>query len=87
MIITKVKAIGVCGQMHGIVFWNEHFIQNVWDNGFMVTETEKYVSNLYTWQDARIDHQFLADLPKPRSHLKAYSGYGCNTIFWLKQNQ
>jgi len=81
----KVKAIGVCGQMHGIVFWDQQFINNFW-NSELTTETQKFVSNLYTWQDARIDHQFLTKLPKPYSHLKAYSGYGCNTIFWLKEN-
>lgn len=71
--------------MHGIVFWNEQFIQNFWDGEF--TKYQNMVSNLYTWQDARADHQFLAKLAKPRSHLEAYSGYGCNTIFWLKENQ
>lgn len=72
--------------MHGIVFWNEQFVQNFWDSGFP-SKTDKFVSNLYTWQDARTDFQFLGKLPKPHSHLKAYSGYGCNTIFWLKENQ
>lgn len=81
----KVKGIGVCGQMHGIVFWNEQFVQNFWNSES--TKTHMLVSNLYTWQDARTDHQFLIKLPKPHSHLKAYSGYGCNTIFWLKENQ
>ncbi|KAE9540071.1 hypothetical protein AGLY_005323 [Aphis glycines] len=85
-IMEKVKAIGICGQMHGIVFWDEQFVQTFWDNEF-TNETKKLVSNLYTWQDARTDLKFLTKLPKPRSHLKAYSGYGCNTIFWLKENQ
>lgn len=83
---NKVKAIGVCGQMHGIVFWDEQLIQHFWYDEF-TTDTKKFVSNLYTWQDARTDDQFLAKLPKPRSHLKAYTGYGCNTIFWLHENQ
>jgi len=72
--------------MHGIVFWDEKFVHNFWDSEF-TSKTDKFVSNLYTWQDARTDFQFLAKLPKPHSHLKAYSGYGCNTIFWLKENQ
>lgn len=82
----KVKGIGVCGQMHGVVFWKKQFVQNFW-NGELTTESQKLVSNLYTWQDARVDNQFLTKLPKPHSHLKAFSGYGCNTIFWLKENQ
>ncbi|XP_001952623.3 sedoheptulokinase isoform X1 [Acyrthosiphon pisum] len=85
-IMEKVKAIGICGQMHGIVFWDEKFVLNFWDSEF-ISKTDTFVSNLYTWQDARTDFQFLAKLPKPHSHLKAYSGYGCNTIFWLKENQ
>jgi len=72
--------------MHGIVFWDEKFIHDFWENEF-TSKTNKFVSNLYTWQDARTDFQFLAELPKPNSHLKTYSGYGCNTIFWLKENQ
>ena len=72
--------------MHGIVFWDEKFVLNFWDSEF-ISKTDTFVSNLYTWQDARTDFQFLAKLPKPHSHLKAYSGYGCNTIFWLKENQ
>jgi len=72
--------------MHGIVFWDEKFVHNFWDSEF-TSKTDKFVSNLYTWQDARTDFQFLSKLPKPHSHLKAYSGYGCNTIFWLKENQ
>lgn len=72
--------------MHGIVFWNEQLIHNFWDSDCSF-KTRELVSNLYTWQDARADQEFLTKLPKPRSHLKAHSGYGCNTIFWLKENQ
>lgn len=72
--------------MHGIVFWNEQFIQQFWDNGFQF-EAQQFVSNLYTWQDKRIDLTFLDKLPQPHSHLKAYAGYGCVTTLWLKENQ
>lgn len=72
--------------MHGIVFWNEQFIQQSWDNGFEF-KAQEFVSNLYTWQDKRTDLKFLDKLPKPNSHLKTYSGYGCITALWLKDNQ
>ena len=45
------------------------------------------VSSLYTWQDSRCDPNFLATLPTPKSHLQAFSGYGCNTIFWFARNR
>lgn len=74
--------------MHGIVFWNEQYIQHFWDSKFKFKiETRNLVSHLYTWQDARTDFQFLTKLPKPCSHLKVNPGYGCTTIFWLKENQ
>lgn len=71
--------------MHGVVFWDERFVQQFWSHEFSI-ETQKLVSNLYTWQDARTDLEFLIKLPTPRSHLKAHAGYGCNTIFWVKKN-
>lgn len=84
--LDKVKAIGVCGQMHGIVFWDEQFTQQFWNNGYEF-EGQQFVSNLYTWQDKRTDSTFLEKLPKPHSHLKAYSGYGCITALWLNEHQ
>lgn len=71
--------------MHGVVFWDERLVKYFWNHEFSFG-TQKLVSNLYTWQDARTDLQFLSKLPTPRSHLKAHAGYGCNTIFWLKEN-
>ncbi|XP_050531980.1 sedoheptulokinase-like isoform X2 [Daktulosphaira vitifoliae] len=85
-LLNQVYSIGVCGQMHGIVFWNEQFVSNFWNNGLKLKICNS-VSNLYTWQDARVDLTFLKKLPKPESHLNIYSGYGCSTIFWLKENE
>ncbi|XP_050437209.1 sedoheptulokinase-like isoform X2 [Adelges cooleyi] len=85
-LLKQVEGIGVCGQMHGIVFWKKQFIQTLWDNHFNIEKSD-LVSNLYTWQDARVDASYLEKLPKPKSHLNIYSGYGCSTIFWLNENQ
>lgn len=41
------------------------------------------MSALYTWQDNRCKPEFLESLPKPDSHLKCYSGYGCATLLWM----
>lgn len=43
------------------------------------------MSALYTWQDTRCKPEFLETLPKPGSHLKCYSGYGCATLLWMLQ--
>jgi sedoheptulokinase len=45
------------------------------------------ISVLYTWQDARCNPEFLESLPKPNSHLKCYTGYGCVTLLWLLKNK
>lgn len=41
------------------------------------------MSALYTWQDTRCKPEFLESLPKPDSHLKCFSGYGCATLLWM----
>uniref|UniRef100_A0A8D2DG37 Sedoheptulokinase n=1 Tax=Sciurus vulgaris TaxID=55149 RepID=A0A8D2DG37_SCIVU len=84
--LQKVRAIGVSGQMHGIVFWKT-------GQGCDWTEGEaapvfkpRAVSHLVTWQDARCSSEFLASLPRPASHLSVATGFGCATIFWLLKN-
>ncbi|KAL1451315.1 hypothetical protein WDU94_005704, partial [Cyamophila willieti] len=67
--------------MHGIVFWRHP----AWNDKFELVNEN--ISNLITWQDTRCDHDYLATLPRPDSHLKAYTGYGNNTLLWLLDNQ
>lgn len=82
--------IGICGQMHGVMLWN-YEDSAPWEKADV--ESSRYdvvadqVSSLYTWQDSRCDPSFLESLPKPDSHLRAYSGYGCNTLFWIAKNR
>lgn len=45
------------------------------------------MSALYTWQDTRCKPDFLDSLPKPESHLKCYSGYGCATLLWMLKHK
>ncbi|XP_041456947.1 sedoheptulokinase-like [Lytechinus variegatus] len=83
----KLKAVGVTGQMHGIVFWRSDLtiddIVKEKDDG--IESQEKY-SNLFTWQDGRCTPEFLAELPSPDSHLRLATGHGCATAFWLQRN-
>lgn len=45
------------------------------------------MSALYTWQDHRCKPEFLESLPKPDSHWKCYSGYGCVTLLWMLKHK
>lgn len=66
----RLKAVRLCGQMHGIVLWN--------------SLNHKH-SSLVTWQDARCSKDFIESLPvKSRNGL--FSGYGCATLFWYALN-
>ncbi|KAL1132231.1 hypothetical protein AAG570_010188 [Ranatra chinensis] len=89
-LLKQVVSIGVCGQMHGVALWQYSEESGApWDRAdndscrYDVRRTQ--VSSLYTWQDSRCHPDFLASLPKPKSHLQAYSGYGCNTLFWFSK--
>ncbi|XP_005399774.2 PREDICTED: sedoheptulokinase isoform X2 [Chinchilla lanigera] len=85
--LRKVGAIGVSGQMHGVVLWNAG--QGCeWVEGSAAPMFEaRAVSHLVTWQDGRCSSEFLASLPRPSSHLSVATGFGCATIFWLLKNR
>lgn len=83
-LLKNVSKIGICGQMHGILFWKH-------DTGGYRAQSkgnERYelgkgpISSLYTWQDSRCTPEFLNSLPKPNSHLRIATGYGCATLLW-----
>ncbi|XP_004376190.2 sedoheptulokinase [Trichechus manatus latirostris] len=84
--LREVRAIGVSGQMHGVVFWKTG--QGCeWTEGEATPVFEpRVVSHLVTWQDGRCSSEFLASLPQPESHLSVATGFGCSTIFWLLKN-
>lgn len=68
----RVRAIGVAGQMHGVLVLNEA--------GTPLTP-------LITWQDQRClaKPQFLANLNARTGHALR-SGYGCATLCWLRSH-
>lgn len=71
-VFDRIKAVQICGQMHGVVLWN-------------TADCRKIHSNLVTWQDARCSAEFLSNLPiSSKSDLN--SGYGCATLFWYGLN-
>lgn len=82
--LVRVKKIGISGQMHGVLLWKKGQGWN--QNSYGRFEVGK-VSNLITWQDGRCSSDFLANLPKPKAHLRLASGFGCATLFWLLQNK
>ena len=83
---SKIGSIGICGQMHGILFWNK--LPNEKDNSICVSEVIKtQASRLYNWQDQRCSPDFLRSLPKPSSEQNIATGFGLATAFWLLQHQ
>lgn len=76
-----VCAVGVCGQMHGCVLWNEELAH-------LKPIITGSCSNLITWQDARCSPGFLSSLPATRQPAAVLSaGYGCATLAWLQRHQ
>ncbi|KAL0821937.1 hypothetical protein ABMA28_005328 [Loxostege sticticalis] len=88
-VLRHVTKIGVCGQMHGVVLWKNGAWEKVEkDNAVIRFEaTRENMSALYTWQDTRCKPEFLDSLPKPNSHLKCFSGYGCATLLWMLKHK
>jgi len=69
----KTTAVGVTGQMHGIL---------------LLDGNRKTLTPLITWQDQRCleDRSFLARLSSQTQYPLA-AGYGCATLAWLIQNK
>jgi sedoheptulokinase len=65
----EVDAVGVTGQMHGVVVLDQH---------------GDPVSRLVTWQDGRCleDERFLSDLRRETGRVLR-SGFGCATLAWM----
>jgi sedoheptulokinase len=66
---ASVRAVGVTGQMHGVVLVDSHCAA---------------LGHLITWQDQRCarDPRFLERLHKLTGH-HLFTGYGCATLAWL----
>ncbi|XP_041982234.1 sedoheptulokinase-like [Aricia agestis] len=88
-LLRHVNRIGVCGQMHGVVLWRNRAWEKIEKEGVVMRfdAIRENMSALYTWQDTRCKPEFLETLPKPDSHLKCYSGYGCATLLWMLKHK
>lgn len=79
--------------MHGVMLWKHNDGEEPWDriekDGTLIRYdiVRERVSALYTWQDNRCDPQFMSTLPKSKSHLPTYTGYGTATLFWMAKNK
>ncbi|XP_031574536.1 sedoheptulokinase-like [Actinia tenebrosa] len=81
----RVQKIGICGQMHGCVFWKKgHEKFNI--EHFNESGECDFISHLITWEDQRCSTQFLNSLPKTENSLLLSTGFGCATIFWFARN-
>lgn len=79
----RVQKIGICGQMHGCVFWKKGIEKLNVDE----VERSDFVSHLVTWEDQRCSAEFLNSLPKAcENSLSLSTGFGCATIFWFARN-
>ncbi|CAK8677926.1 unnamed protein product [Clavelina lepadiformis] len=82
--MAQISKIGICGQMHGCLFWKKDHISA----SFSTFIEPDDVSNLITWLDARCDVNFIASLPISKtSPMSLSTGFGCATILWLKKNR
>ena len=66
--LRRVVHIAVCGQMHGVMLWQEGAGWSRNAKCQLVVSTDN-ISALYTWQDGRCAPDFLTSLPRPQSHL------------------
>ena len=86
-LLCNVHAIGICGQMHGCVLWNDDFRFN-WNappSSNKEPVSTSLCSDLITWQDGRCSSDFLSSLPKTQQPQPISTGYGCATLSWLKK--
>ncbi len=68
-LLSEVSAVGVTGQMHGIVLLDNEL---------------KTVSPLITWQDGRcLEEPHFLDSIESRTGFRLSSGYGCATLAWM----
>ena len=97
--LKAVRAIAVCGQMHGCVLWSSKKAAlfaaaavassdgaGVSGSGRLhLSPPEEAAGPFVTWQDNRCCFEFLDSLPRP-PHLArplVRAGYGCATLAWF----
>ncbi|KAM7539352.1 hypothetical protein Aperf_G00000048625 [Anoplocephala perfoliata] len=91
-LMSRVTAIAVTGQMHGVVGWLGNGLAFLEKSPTIKKKIDVNVSaggcgKLITWMDRRCTKEFLDSLPTPSKSQKPFSGYGCATILWHFKNQ
>lgn len=72
-LLSQVSVIGVAGQMHGVVFWNDG---------------TRDTSTLVSWQDRRCSEEnFLEMISRRLGEYDLRDGYGCATLAWFQKYQ
>eukprot|EP00941_MAST-03F_sp_MAST-3F-sp1_P000435 g435.t1 len=69
--LSRLDSIGICGQMHGIMFWE--------------AKDPTSHSTLVTWEDRRCSPHFLASVERQTGY-RLSSGMGFATMIWFQQN-
>ncbi|OWA52094.1 Sedoheptulokinase [Hypsibius exemplaris] len=82
----KIKAIGLCGQQHGVMFWNQASCDEEIEDLHKDIPVGCSISSLITWQDQRCSREFLDSLPHAEPKQVVATGYGSASIFWLAKN-
>ncbi|NMC63911.1 MAG: hypothetical protein GYA55_12175, partial [SAR324 cluster bacterium] len=68
----QVAAIGITGQMHGVLLWNPG---------------DPKTSSLITWQDQRCNFSgFIGELQEVTGDHSIKSGYACASLAWLAKH-
>ncbi|CUT99324.1 sedoheptulokinase [Echinococcus multilocularis] len=91
-LMTRVTAITVTGQMHGVMGWLGNNLAIVDKSKNEKKKLDVNVSGggcgkLVTWMDRRCSREFLDSLPNPMRSEKPSTGFGCATILWHFKNQ
>jgi len=84
--LDQVNCIGICGQMHGCVLWNDDFNLDL-EHLISLEHGDLSCSNFITWQDGRCSSDFIMSLPSSEVTPSVSTGYGCATLFWLQRHR
>ena len=93
----RVQAIGLAGQMHGVLYWNQQCLNQIRSTqlsklNFNLKFNKNFDhlnSSLYTWENSRCTKKFLDQLPDNLDfeNRHAYTGFGVATTFWFLKNE
>ena len=85
VVSSDIGYISVCGQMHGVVLWNDR--DRPWNRDDLRLDASK-CSPLYTWQDQRCSKDFIDTCNRVNNSAcgnRVSNGYGNVTLKWLQR--